>query len=49
MREFLVANPGDKFAKHRYRFADTELDPVFERRRFAHYQERFAIASEGVT
>ncbi len=49
MREFLVANPGDKYGKHRYRFADTGLDPVVERRRFAAYQERFAIPSEEVT
>ena len=46
MREFLVANPGDKYGAHRYRFADTGLDPQGERRRFARYQERFAIASE---
>ena len=47
-REFLVANPGDKYGAHRYRFADTGLDPHVERRRFARYQERFAIASEPV-
>jgi hypothetical protein len=48
MREFLVANPGDKFGAHRYRFADTGLDPHVERRRFARYQERFDITSEPV-
>jgi Sulfotransferase family len=49
MHRYLAANPGDKYGPHRYRFADTRLDPVRERRRFAAYQERFAIASEAVT
>lgn len=49
MRRFLAENPGDQYGPHRYRFADTGLDPDAERRRFARYQERFGIASESVT
>jgi hypothetical protein len=46
MRRFLAENPGDRHGVHRYRFADTGLDPAAERRRFRAYQERFGIASE---
>ncbi|MEZ4331674.1 MAG: sulfotransferase [Myxococcota bacterium] len=49
MRRYLAAHPGDQYGPHRYRFADTSLDPSVERRRFADYQDRFAIAPEPVT
>jgi phosphatidylethanolamine-binding protein (PEBP) family uncharacterized protein len=49
MRRYLAANPGDQHGPHRYRFADTALDPAVERRRFADYQDRFAITLEPVT
>jgi hypothetical protein len=48
MRRFLAANPKDKHGAHQYRLADAGLDVAAERRRFAPYQERFAIQSERV-
>ncbi len=46
MRRFLAANPKDKHGAHRYRLAQSGLDPDVERRRYAAYQQRFSIASE---
>jgi hypothetical protein len=46
MRRFLAENPKDKHGAHRYRLEDAGLDLAAERRRFAAYQERFAIPSE---
>jgi len=48
MRRYLAANPGDKHGAHRYRFADTGLDPATERARFGRYTERFAIEPEAI-
>jgi hypothetical protein len=46
MRRFLAANPKDKHGAHRYTLAAAGLDPAVERRRYAAYQERFAVPSE---
>ncbi|MBM3131439.1 MAG: sulfotransferase [Chloroflexi bacterium] len=46
MRRFLAANPDDKHGKHTYRFADTGLDLVEERRKVQRYQEFFGVRSE---
>jgi hypothetical protein len=46
MRRFLAANPKDKHGAHRYTLAQSGLDPVVERRRYASYQERFGIVGE---
>lgn len=46
MRRFLAENPRDKHGRHRYTLADAGLDVATERRRYARYQERFAIPSE---
>jgi len=46
MRRFLAANPKDKHGAHRYTLAAAGLDPATERRRYAAYQERFAVPSE---
>jgi hypothetical protein len=48
MRRFLAGNPADKHGRHTYTLAAAGLDPVAERRRYAAYQERFAVASEAV-
>jgi hypothetical protein len=48
MRRFLVDNARDKHGRHRYTLHDAGLDLATERRRFARYQERFAIASEDI-
>jgi hypothetical protein len=48
MRRFLAANPKDKHGAHRYTLAGAGLDVESERRRYAAYQERFAIPSERV-
>jgi Mn-dependent DtxR family transcriptional regulator len=48
MRGFLAANPKDKHGAHRYVLADAGLDPATERRRYARYQERHAVALEPV-
>ena len=47
MRRFLANNPKDKHGGHRYTLAQSGLDVATERRRYAAYQERFCIASEG--
>ena len=49
MRRFLARNPKDKHGAHRYTLAQSGLDPAGERRRYAAYQERFAIKSEPVS
>jgi hypothetical protein len=46
MRRYLAANPKDKHGGHRYDFGVAGLDPAAERRRFAAYVERFAVAEE---
>jgi hypothetical protein len=46
MRRFLAANPRDKHGAHRYTLGEAALDPAVERRRYAAYQERFAVPSE---
>jgi sulfotransferase family protein len=46
MRQFLAVNPKDKHGAHRYTLGQSGLDPAVERRRYAAYQERFAIKSE---
>ena len=46
MRAYLAANPKDKHGGHRYDFGTAGLDRDAERRRFAAYSERFAIAEE---
>jgi len=46
MRRFLADNPRDKHGRHRYTLAQAGLDPTEERRRYAAYQQRFAIADE---
>ncbi len=46
MRRFLAENPRDKHGRHRYTLADAGLDVATERRRYARYQERFAIPSD---
>jgi hypothetical protein len=46
MRRFLAANPKDKHGAHRYELGFAGLDRAHERRRYAAYQERFAIPSE---
>jgi hypothetical protein len=48
MRRFLADNPRDKHGAHRYTLAAAGLDERTERRRYAAYQERFAIPSERV-
>ena len=47
MRAFLAANPRDKHGTHRYTLAEASLDPAAERARYAAYQQRFAVPSEG--
>jgi hypothetical protein len=46
MRTFLVENPKDKHGAHRYGLAGAGLDEATERRRYARYQERYAVVSE---
>jgi hypothetical protein len=46
MRRFLADNRADKHGRHRYRLSLGGLDEATERKRFAAYQERFAIPSE---
>jgi hypothetical protein len=47
MRAHLAARPRHRHGEHRYRFADTGLEPAPERERFAAYRARFAIPEEG--
>jgi hypothetical protein len=49
MRRFLAENPRDKHGRHRYTLAASGLDVATERRRYAAYQERFAVPSEPVS
>jgi hypothetical protein len=46
MRRFLAANPKDKHGAHRYLLADAGVDAATERRRYARYQEHYAVAPE---
>jgi hypothetical protein len=46
MRRFLAENPRDKHGAHRYGIGFAGLDAAAERRRYAAYQERYAIPSE---
>jgi len=46
MREFLAANPQDRFGGHRYTFAETCLDEGELRERLRRYQEYFDVPSE---
>jgi hypothetical protein len=46
MGAYLRARPRHRRGAHRYAFEDTGLDRESERRRFAAYQERFAVPSE---
>ena len=48
MGDYLAHKPRNKFGKHDYAFADLGLDLAEERERFAGYQARFAVASEGM-
>lgn len=48
MRSFLAANQADKHGRHTYRLALGGLDEATERKRYARYQERFAIPNERV-
>ena len=45
---FIAANAKDKHGAHRYTLAASGLDAATERRRYAAYQERFAVPSERV-
>ena len=46
MREFLAGHPQDRYGKHAYTFAATELDEGALRERARRYQEYFAVPSE---
>jgi hypothetical protein len=46
MREFLASHPQDRYGKHTYTFAATELDEGDLRERARRYQEFFAVPSE---
>jgi hypothetical protein len=46
MRTFLAEHPQDKYGRHRYTFAATELDEGDLRDRLRRYQEYFGVASE---
>jgi hypothetical protein len=46
MRQFLAEHPQDKYGRHRYTFAATELDEGKLRERLSRYQEYFGVASE---
>ena len=46
MRRFLDTNRADKHGRHTYRLALGGLNEATERRRFARYQERFAVPNE---
>jgi hypothetical protein len=47
MRTYLEAAPRARHGRHHYTFADTGLDPVETRDRFAAYQARYDVPSEG--
>jgi sulfotransferase family protein len=46
MQTFLAENPQDRYGRHRYTFADTELDEGELRERTRRYQEFFDVPSE---
>jgi hypothetical protein len=46
MRDFLAANPADKYGTHTYTFADTGLEEGEWRERARRYQEYFDVPSE---
>jgi hypothetical protein len=46
MRRFLAENASDKHGAHRYRFADTGIDPAEARERFRRYVEYFDVPEE---
>jgi hypothetical protein len=46
MRAYLHANPQDKYGKHEYTFAETQLDAGELRERARRYQEYFDVPSE---
>ena len=46
MRQFLAEHPQDKYGRHHYTFAATELDEGKLRERLHRYQEYFGVASE---
>jgi hypothetical protein len=48
MRDFLAANPQDKYGKHTYTFSATGLDEGAWRERARRYQEYFDVPSEPV-
>jgi Sulfotransferase family len=48
MREFLTTHPQDRFGKHEYTFAATELDEGALRERARRYQEYFDVADEAL-
>jgi len=47
MHDYLASRPKDKHGVHEYSFADLRLDRDAERAKFARYQSRFAVPSEG--
>jgi hypothetical protein len=47
MRDYLAAHPQGEHGTHSYSFADLDLDAAAERAKFARYQQRFAVPSEG--
>jgi hypothetical protein len=49
MRSFLAANRVDKHGRHSYGLALGGLEAATERKRYAEYQERYAIPSEPVS
>ena len=46
MHAYLDARPRERHGRHDYSFADTGLDPVATRERFAKYQARYGVPSE---
>jgi hypothetical protein len=48
MRDFLAANPQDKYGKHTYTFSETGLDEGAWRERAHRYQEYFDVPSEAL-
>lgn len=48
MNTFLADNPRDRYGRHRYTFADTELDEGELRDRTRRYQEFFDVPSESL-
>jgi hypothetical protein len=47
MSDYLAAHPQGEHGTHSYSFADLDLDAAAERAKFARYQQRFAVPSEG--